>query len=332
MNPKEGPLLFPPASGTRRSGGPLASPVSTDAPFTFPAFAKINWILRVLNRRADNFHEIRTVFQTISLHDQLTFSPLAENEIQFVCDSPHVPANETNLVYRAARLLKDLKAIRRGAHLELKKNIPTGGGLGGGSSDAAVTMLGLAHLWQIETSESELASVGAQLGADVPFFFTGGTALGEGRGEKVSPLRDVTWKHLLVVAPGVEVSTAKAYEALGRGALTKTNLQTMLLVSRAELLFSDSLPDALHNDFEPVIFRQWPEIKRAARVLYARGARKCLLAGSGASVFGLFDNQDEMIRASHKLKGETGWRVFECATLTRAEYRQALRAPAQFLR
>ena len=293
--------------------------------FTLPAFAKINWVLRVLGRRADGYHEIRAIFQTVTLHDRLTFTSRGDDRLHLTCDAPGIPVDEKNLVHRAAMALRRRHGIKRGASIHLEKRIPAEGGLGGGSSDAAVALLGLAHLWRIETDRRELAEIGASLGADVPFFLTGGTALGVGLGTEVSPLPEATAQHLLIVTPEAKVSTAKAYKALNQPALTKADGDIILSISCAEAQFPGSLHDALANDFERVIFRLEPEIERAKNALVRAGARGALLAGSGSSVFGIFDNGEARARARLALQNEAvGWRVFSCATLSRDQYRQAL--------
>jgi len=292
--------------------------------FTLPSFAKINWVLRVLGRRADGFHEIRTVFQTITLQDRLRFTARSDNELRLTSDSTDIPLDESNLILRAARALRERRNVVRGVSIHLEKVIPTEGGLGGGSSNAAVTLLGLAHLWAIRTNMGELTEIGAKLGADVPFFLTGGTALGTGLGASVRPVNEVSARHLLVIKPEAKVSTAEAYKSLAAPALTKAGGDIILSISRADEQFTDSYPNALHNDFEPVVLRQKPEIERARNALLNAGARGALLAGSGSSVFGIFDNREAQERAFESLMGDKAWRVFRCATLARAEYLRAL--------
>ena len=294
--------------------------------FTLPSFAKINWRLRVLARRADGFHEIRTIFQTITLHDQLTFTARYDERLQLTCDSPEIPVDESNLISRAARALQDRFGVRRGASIQLGKNIPVEAGLGGGSSNAAIALIGLAQLWRIETNKEELIKIGARLGADVPFFFTGGTALGIGLGTDVRPIDEVTAEHLLIVKPEAKVSTAEAYKLMNARALTKEDDDTILSISRADGKFEDSYPYALHNDFEPVIFKMQPEIERARNALREAGARFALLAGSGSSLFGVFDNREEQERALESLSRQSAWRIIRCATLSRSEYKKALGA------
>lgn len=297
--------------------------------FTLPAFAKINLLLRVLGRRADGYHEIRTVFQTITLHDTLTFQPLESERLELVCSAPGIPVDENNLVLRAAILLREHCGIRRGARIELEKRIPAGGGLGGGSANAAVALLGLARLWATETKRGQLEGLGARLGADVPFFFTGGTALGTGTGTEIVPLEDVGAQSLIVVTPDVKVSTAEAYKALNAPSLTKDESVATLLISRAEAQISGSLCEVLSNDFEPVIFHLYPEVARARESLLRAGARCALLSGSGASVFGVFDSGEAVESARAALRRELNWQVFACRTLSGAEYRKTLSARAE---
>jgi 4-diphosphocytidyl-2-C-methyl-D-erythritol kinase len=305
--------------------------LSRENSFTLPSFAKINLSLRVLGRRPDGYHEIRTVFQTITLHDRLTFTSLDTPRIELECDAADVPTDDTNLVARAAKLLGARFGVERGACVRLEKTLPAGGGLGGGSSNAAVALLGLARLWEIETTRDELSALGATLGADVPFFLTGGTALGTGRGTEIAPLEDAPGASLLVVTPRVKISTAEAYRALRAPALTKEFPPVNLLVSRTKSDFSDSFPWALANDFEPVIFRHHPEIARAHAALVEAGARGALLSGSGSSVFGVFESAEQAARARASLRMEEGWQTFACETLSRAGYREAFGECAKFL-
>ena len=300
----------------------MSSPVA----FTLPAFAKINWSLRVLGRRMDGYHELRTIFQTVTLHDRLTFASRRDERLHLSCNLADIPVDENNLVYRAALALRSRYGHRAGVSIHLEKRIPAQGGLGGGSSDAAIALLGLAHLWQIETNKHELTQIAATLGADVPFFFTGGTALGRGLGAEVTPLPEVSAGHLLIVTPDVKVSTRDAYKALNQPALTKAEGDIILSISCADAQFPGSLQDVLYNDFERVIFRLEPEIERVKNALVSAGARGALLAGSGSSVFGIFDNREAQERAAARIasKREKGWHLFSCAPLSREQYLKRL--------
>ncbi len=278
----------------------------------------------MLGRRADGYHELLTIFQTISLHDLITFSYAPRNRITLTCDVSEIPTGADNLIVLAAELLRQRFDVESGVEIHLEKRIPAGGGLGGGSSDAAITILGLALLWKIELTRADMEEIGRQLGADVPFFFTGGTALGTGTGTDISSINDAPFVRLLIVTPDVKVSTQQAYKALNAPALTKVVGDTILSSSRLNDEFSNSLYGSLKNDFESMIFNAVPEIMHARDVLLREGARGALMSGSGASVFGIFDSEAAQERAANVIRSETGWRVFECVTLSRNRYLKEL--------
>ena len=296
--------------------------------FTVPSFAKINWNLRILGKRTDGYHEIQTLLQTVSLHDNLSFTLQEDPEVLLSCNDPHIPTDETNLIHRAAVILRDNFGIKSGAKIELEKLIPLQGGLGGGSSNAAVTLLALAHLWQLPIDASELSKIAASLGADVPFFFYGGCALATGIGTTLSSLPDRPPVPLLIVTPNAKVSTQEAYAELGFTALTTPESDSILAVSRGAGDSQDfdqwRVPGELANDFEQVIFDIEPEIARAKKALMQAGARAALLAGSGSSVFGIFEGREAQQRALQEIRVESGWRVFSCDTISREEYVRAL--------
>jgi 4-diphosphocytidyl-2-C-methyl-D-erythritol kinase len=304
-----------------------------------PSFAKINWNLQVLGRRSDGYHEVRTLLQTISLHDDLHFDVTQDGAVSLSCDEPDVPSDipsdiptgDQNLVIQAANALKHRYNVKRGARVRLQKRIPTKAGLGGASSNAAVSLVALAHLWNVETSASALLEIAATLGADVPFFLMGGCGLATGTGATVSSVADPPGnevQHLIVIKPNTEVSTPEAYAALRSTALTTSQRKTILSSSRteADLRYSQPwpLPDSLNNDFESVIFDIEPEIRRTKEALLQAGAHGALLAGSGSSVFGIFADPQAQERALNEIKLEAGWRVFPCVTLSRNEYLRAL--------
>jgi len=290
------------------------------------AFAKINWILRVLGKRSDGYHEIDTVFQTISLHDDLTFALRKDNRIVLHSDAPDVPHDDTNLISRAAYALRDFAGVDFGVDVHLVKRIPAQGGLGGASSNAAVTLLALNHLWRLELQIDQLENIGRRLGSDVPFFFTGGTARATGTGTTILPLGDTAKRHLLIVTPQVRVSTPNAYRALRAPSLTTKGSASILSSSFAEPTSNDLDQWALNNDFEGVIFEIEPEIRRVKTALLDAGALGGLLAGSGSSVFGIFASKDARERALADLKLEDGWRVFSGETFSRNEYFESLRS------
>jgi 4-diphosphocytidyl-2-C-methyl-D-erythritol kinase len=304
---------------------PKSRPSVSDL-ITIKAFGKINWVLRVLGRRPDGYHQIETVLQTVSLHDRLNFWTSPDSDITFSCDDPELPADRSNLVSRAAHALKARYAIKSGAGIHLEKRIPVGSGLGGGSSDAAVALIGLNHLWKLKLTRDELVETAAQLGADVPFFLFGGTALGVGTGTEISTVPDATDQFLLVLMPNTKVSTKAAYDSLNSPPLTTVTSDTILSSSRETADFDLLNPSGLQNDFESVVFRSSPEVERARDALLEAGAPHALLAGSGASVFAVFENRKAQQRAIQALQMEAGWRLFPCKTVGRERYAAAMNA------
>jgi 4-diphosphocytidyl-2-C-methyl-D-erythritol kinase len=285
------------------------------------SFAKVNLALTVLGRRADGYHEIRTVYQSIDLHDELECHPSPELTLE--CSGlPGVPPGE-NLVWKAACALRAAGSPKRGgAHIILRKNIPSGAGLGGGSGNAAAALLALCRLWQLNLSSTELHSIAATLGSDVPFFLRGGTALGVGRGEEIYPLPDPSPANLIVVFPGVQVPTAEAYGSLSL--LLTSPRSAHKIQSFCGLLRSDKgFTAAGFNDFEASVLPAYPAIREARDLLRECGATATLLSGSGSSVFGFFFDEESALAASRNLIRET-WRVFPAKTLSSAEYIQRM--------
>lgn len=284
-----------------------------------PSFAKINLTLRILGRRPDGYHEVVTILQSVSLCDELVFELRDDERIVLTCDDPAIPVDETNLIVRAAQALEP----RGGVDIRLSKRIPAKGGLGGGSSNAAITLLALSRLWRSHR-EGDLRQIAARLGADVPFFLGGGTAIGTGIGTQLEQVPDLPKQWLLIITPNASVATATAYAAINAPSLTSTNSVSILASSFTEPFSGDSSQWPLHNDFEGVIFEREPEIRRAKEALLEAGAQNALLAGSGSSVFGIFNNAAARDQALDNLRSEVGWRVFACHTLSRSEYLQAI--------
>jgi len=286
------------------------------SPLRVRSFAKVNLALDVLGRREDGFHEIRTVYQSIDLHDELEFHSCAE----LVVECPDLPdlSPQQNLVWKAAHALARATSAARGVRIILHKNIPTGAGLGGGSSNAAATLLGLSKFGEIELEPAELESIATGLGSDVPFFLHGGTALGVGRGEEIHPLPDLPASNLVVVFPGVPVSTSEAYKSLNLG-LTSLRSDHRIHNFCGLLRSGASCLAAGFNDFEFPILSAYPVIREARRLLLAHGASVALLSGSGSSVFGFFSDEESALAASRAVCRET-WRVFPAKTLSSADY------------
>ena len=292
-------------------------------PVNFPSFAKINWVLRILGKRPDGYHEVVTVLQTISLRDELTIQLSEQGPIKLTCDDSTIPTGRDNLVVKAVEFLMDGFQDDFGVEIALKKRIPAMGGLGGASSNAAVTLKAITTLWKGAYIDIEEFGTGA-LGADVPFFLMGGRCAAIGIGDVLKPLDDGPKQYLIIVTPNAKVSTAHAYASLNAATLTTSNSASILSSSLADLNSADSRQWPLCNDFERVIFEIEPEIKRARNALVDAGAWSALLAGSGSSVFGVFDSEASRDRGLENLRCEAGWRVFACETISRNEYVRAM--------
>ena len=260
------------------------------------------------------------MLQTISLSDELSFDLCESSEVTLHCDDEAIPTDYSNLIVKAALALRERLPATPGVEITLGKKIPAKGGLGGASSNAAVTLLALNILWRASLKRDELMQIASRLGADVPFFLAGGRCLATGTGTEVSELPDSPKQHLIVVTPNAAVSTANAYRLLNAASLTSSESASMLSRSLAELVSAGSGQWPLRNDFERVIFEIEPEIGRVKVALLEAGARGALLAGSGSSVFGVFENETARDCAVDKLRCEAGWKVFSCETLGRAEY------------
>jgi 4-diphosphocytidyl-2-C-methyl-D-erythritol kinase len=290
--------------------------------FTLPSFAKINWFLRILGKRDDGFHELCTVFQTVSLHDNLTFSE--SEQVVLTCDDENIPTDDKNLIVKAAKILSEKYSIKKGAKIHLEKRIPALGGLGGGSSNAAVALLGLSKLWQIEIDFETLSEIGKRLGSDVPFFLHGGTAFGTGRGTEIFELNDLEENYILIVTPNIAVSTAEAFARINAAHLTNKDSKSILQICRNEAQALDLRQSELVNDFEKTVFENEFEIKRVKEKLLICGSIRALMSGSGASVFGVFETEKKLKTASDELKSEPSWRVFDVRTISRREYQTLL--------
>ncbi len=290
------------------------------------AFAKINLRLDILGKRADGFHELRTIFQTISLHDDLWLRASRSDGILLSIQGNQPLATEPaekNLVYRAVDALRRELRIRGGVEIELKKSIPAGRGLGGGSSDAAAALLGYLRLMGKKLAAARSIEIAASLGADVPFFLFGGQALGIGKGDEIYPLPDIAKQHILVVSPrNIHVPTPDAYRWLKarRLGLTKSGENSKLLGFCA--LCWSAQGSRLSNDFEGPVFRRHPRLDRIKRELLQRGAAEASLAGSGSAVFGVFPSPAMARRAAVGFPHD---QTFVCETVSRDRYARWMR-------
>ena len=304
------------------------------SPLSLPSFAKINWSLEILGKRADGYHEVKTLLQTISLQDELHFELSEDRAISLSCDNPDIPTSDDNLIVRAAAALRDRFQVEQGIRVRLEKRIPIKAGCGGASSNAAVTLLALNRLWQLKLGVGELLEIAAKLGADVPFFLLGGCVQATGTGTTLSPVANAVEparRHLIVITPRAGISTPEAYNAFDSAALTTKNANPILSVSQSEANPGHSQPwtpqASLKNDFESVIFDIEPEIRRTKETLLQAGALGALLAGSGSSVFGIFADEEDQQRAANEIQLEAGWRMFPCVTVSQIEYLRAVGSP-----
>ena len=264
--------------------------------------AKINLMLDVLRKRPDGFHEVEMVMTMIDLADRLELSELPRDTIIITSQAGYIPLDEKNLAFKAARLIKDRFDVRKGVHIHLDKKIPVAAGLAGGSSDAAAALRGLNRLWNLAIPEKELLKLGAELGSDVPFCVTGGTALATGRGEILTPLPSPPQGWAIVAKPPINVSTADVYGRLQANRI-QNHPSAQAMVSALE---KGSFPDmcaSLGNVLEDVTLRMHPEVSQLKEAMMKLGADGALMSGSGPTVFGLVSKEAKVARIYNGLRG-----------------------------
>jgi 4-diphosphocytidyl-2-C-methyl-D-erythritol kinase len=286
-----------------------------------PAFAKINLCLDILGRRADGYHELRTIFQSVSLHDELHLRASKRHGISLSIEGNVALSREPfqkNLVYRAVDALRHELKVRTGVEIELRKTIPAGRGMGGGSSDAAAALLGYLRLTGRKLPLPRLLEIASSLGADVPFFLFGGRALGISRGNEIYPLPDIPKLSTLTVSPrDIHVPTPDAYRWLKARPLTLTKSAADPKLWRFCALCWSTQGSGLSNDFERPVFRRHPRLDQIKRALLQRGAAEASLAGSGSAVFGVFPSPMMARRAAVGFPDD---QTFVCEILSRDRY------------
>ena len=288
-----------------------------------PAHAKINLCLKILGRRPDGLHEIESVAQTVDLHDTLTFEARAEG-ITLEVDDPAVPSGPENLAFRAAAALPAPRSSPRGVHIRISKAIPAGTGLGGGSSDAAATLLGLRRLWRLDLADRDLEAVASTIGADVPFFLHGGTALLTGTGTTVKPLPDLGGYEILVVVPGVPLATREVYAGASASltpALKISSMPAFKPTLKGDLREEVETWVRAGNDLEPFARSLCPSIGEIRVRLEAAGAVTAAMTGSGSAVFGVFRNPAAIERALAEARA-SGFGAIRCVPLRREDYQR----------
>jgi 4-diphosphocytidyl-2-C-methyl-D-erythritol kinase len=285
-----------------------------------PAFAKVNLRLHVLGRRPDGYHELRTIFQSITLHDVLELSKLRGRSIELEIDDPALPNGRENLVYRAIEAMRRELNYRGGIHARLSKQIPVARGLGGGSSDAAAAIIGMLRLTGKKMPLARAVEIGSQLGADVPFFLFGGRALGVNRGDELYPLPDGPKYSVIVVSPkAIAVSTRDAFQWIS-SELTKRKSPTKISSFCALCWSRQEVP--LANDFEGPVFRRHPRLAAIKRELLRQGATEAALAGSGSAVFGLFRSPAQARRSAFGFPED---QAFVIETINREDYARIMK-------
>lgn len=294
------------------------SPASTSAPASIhvAAPAKINLVLRILDRRPDGYHNLWSLMQTVRVEDEIIIALTGtESVVTLRCDDVSLKTDRSNLVYRAAVAVMEQSGRMEGLDITLAKRIPMGAGLGGGSSDAAATILGLNRLLNLRWSADKMAQIGQTLGSDVSFFFFGPSATVAGRGERVAPVRINGTRWVLLVNPGFPVETKWAYQQLSatRAGVVPLSPAHAKLELGAELAWEQVL-EVAENDFEVPVFKAYPKLHEIKRRLLTHGADAALLSGSGATVFGVFRDEAKARQAQVVFQSEPQFKVFVAET------------------
>ncbi len=265
------------------------------------AYAKINLALDVIRRREDGYHEVRMIMQTIGLYDVLTFTMCKSSGITVLTDKEELPGDESNLIYKAAKLIIEKYAIQQGVRIELQKNIPMAAGMAGGSTDAAAVFHGMNELFGLGMSEDEMCALGVKIGADVPYCIQGGTALSEGIGEILTRLSDAPACYVLIAKPDIDVSTKYVYENLHADSLTDhPNVDGMKAAIEGGDLHR--MAEYMENVLETVTIKAYPVIEEIKDFMKSRGALNALMSGSGPTVFGIFEKEEEARKTYDELK------------------------------
>ena len=274
------------------------------------SYGKVNLALDILYKRDDGYHEINSIMQRINLKDRLTFKEIEEGVI-IESNNPEVPTDSTNLVYKAWEILKDITGIDKGIHVNIEKNIPIAAGLAGGSSNGAATLQALNQMWNLKLSDIELMEIGKSLGADIPFCIMGGTALAQGIGEKLKKLNPFSKKHILLCNPGIKISTKYAYSKINPNG---KRLDIQGLIECIESGDIKCVAEKMANKMEEPIIKEYPIIQSIKDIMLKDGALGAIMSGSGPTVFGLFEKEEDSIIAEKNLLNISN-RVYKCETI-----------------
>ena len=278
--------------------------------------AKVNLILRILERQSNGYHALWSLMQTVGLHDELRLQFFSQrSDITLRCSGDNLSTGPDNLICRAARLVLEQSGIRGGVEVDLMKRIPVAAGLGGGSSDAAATIRGLNQLLGLEWSRETMAALGARLGSDVPFFFSAPSAVVSGWGQQITAMKPSDTRWMVLINPGFPIETKKAFQRLAETRKDVCPVSSTLRNLQASHMWSwETIIPLLENDFEPVVFSDSSVLRRLKTELLERGAEGALLSGSGATVFGIFHNQSSAIQAKDAMTQIPGCTAFAVPT------------------
>lgn len=267
---------------------------------TIDAYGKINLSLDVLRRKDNGYHEVRMIMQRINLKDVITIDEIEKNKVIIESNNINVPTDSSNLVYKAWKLLSEKFNIEKGVRINIEKNIPIAAGLAGGSSDAAAVLKGLNNLWNLKLSQEELMDIGLNIGADIPYCIIGGTALAEGIGEKLTKIPSFKHKHILLANPGVSISTPYVYKNLDLKSISK-HPDIDRLIKAIEEKNLNFISNNMMNLLETVTIEKEPIIQEIKDMMIKYGALGSLMSGSGPTVFGIFEKQEDLERCKEKL-------------------------------
>lgn len=276
------------------------------------SFAKINLGLEVLGKRDDGYHEVRTLLQTVDFYDVLEFCPSPKGRITLEGDNQTISWGKDNLIFKAALLLKENFRVTQGVEIGVTKMIPPGRGLGGGSSNAAMTLYALNECWALGLEKKELMDFGKELGADVPFFLEGGLCLGTSRGDEITSLADLASFSCLLVLPELSISTASVYEQL-RFSLTSPSKDSKIIKFLESREFG-----FLENELEETVFRLHPQLRDIKNLFQSHGSELSLVSGTGSALFGLFSDLKKAEKALHEIEKNVPALLVE--TLSRERY------------
>jgi 4-diphosphocytidyl-2-C-methyl-D-erythritol kinase len=289
--------------------------VSTQAQLTVFSPAKINVYLRILGKRPDEYHDLETVMLPLDFGDELTLEACPSG-IHLACDHPSLPVDDTNLVVRAAKRFAEATGVKAGVQMALRKRTPLAAGLGGGSSNAALVLDGLNRLWKANASPATLHELAAGMGSDINFFLQGGAAMCRGRGERVEPVPCRLSAAILLINPGFGISTKWAYESWAKAAAGLTVSAPDASVLLRALAEDDvaGVSHALFNSLEAASVRKFPVLELLKKTMRTHGAAGALMSGSGATVFGLFEDSKQAEQAAQQIRAEFGPSMWTCVT------------------